>query len=262
MLKNQTKLSVIIISKNEEKNIGECLESVKWANEIVVIDDESDDKTVAIAKQYTNKVYFHKLSSFAEQKNLAIAKCSNQWILNIDADERVTSGLSKEIQKYISEDKYDGFYIPFKNHLGDYWLKYGGLYPDYHLRLFKKNKGRFSGLIHESVKINGRYAYLREPIIHYTYVDLIDYNNKINNYTTLEAEEMHQNKRKIGFFWPIRCLSLFFNLYFLKQGFRDGWIGLINTVFLSYYNFLKYAKLKYQYHKDCHDDKKKYRDNS
>lgn len=165
------KLSVIIITYNEEDNIRECLESVKWVDEIVVVDSFSQDNTVEICRQYTDKVFQHEWTSFGQQKILALEKTSNDWILNLDADERASQALADRIREILREnDMNDGYYIPFKNYFLGKWLRYGGCYPDYHLRLFRKSRGKFEQKrVHGGIKGCKRIGYLREnPIIAHT----------------------------------------------------------------------------------------------
>lgn len=241
-----SRLSVAIITYNEEEEIRDCLESVKWADEIVVVDSFSTDKTLDICRQYTNKVFQHEWSGYSNQKNYAINVTTNPWILILDADERVSERLTKEIKEILDKDLgVDGYYIPRKSYFLGRWIRYGGWYPDYSIRLFRKDKGRFEQReVHESVRINGKTAKLKNHLEHYTYRNLSEYIQRMDRYSTLAAMEMVGEGRRSGprniLFRPILT---FFRMYILKQGFREGIYGLLISVLYSYYTFLKYAKL-------------------
>lgn len=241
-----SRLSVAIITYNEEEEIKDCLESVKWADEIVVVDSFSTDKTVDICRQYTNKVFQHEWSGYSNQKNYAINVTTNPWILILDADERVSERLTKEIKEILDKDLgVDGYYIPRKSYFLGRWIRYGGWYPDYSIRLFRKDKGRFEQReVHESVRINGKTAKLKNHLEHYTYRNLSEYIQRMDRYSTLAAMEMVGEGRRSGprniLFRPILT---FFRMYILKQGFREGIYGLLLAVLYSYYTFLKYVKL-------------------
>lgn len=241
-----SRLSVAIITYNEEEEIKDCLESVKWADEIVVVDSFSTDKTLDICRQYTNKVFQHEWSGYSNQKNYAINVTTNPWILILDADERVSERLTKEIKEILDKDLgVDGYYIPRKSYFLGRWIRYGGWYPDYSIRLFRKDKGRFEQReVHESVRINGKTAKLKNHLEHYTYRNLSEYIQRMDRYSTLAAMEMVGEGRRSGprniLFRPILT---FFRMYILKQGFREGIYGLLLAVLYSYYTFLKYVKL-------------------
>ncbi|MCK4261691.1 glycosyltransferase family 2 protein [bacterium] len=249
-------LSVVVITKNEEEDIGLCLESVKWADEIVVVDDFSQDKTVEICHQWTDKVFQRRWEGYAKGKNFAIEKASGQWILSLDADERVSPELKAEIKEVLDpfrdksltslerDSSYDGYLIPMKFYFYGHWMRYGGLYPKRHLRLFRKRKGKFEErAVHEGVKVTGRIGYLKEPMLHYSYKSLDDYLQKFDRYSTLDALDK-LDKRKHGRWYPfLRLPAEFILTYFIKQGFRDGFYGLLYSVLNAFYVFVKYMKL-------------------
>ena len=241
------KLSVVIITYNEEENIKDCLESVKWSNEIVVVDSFSSDKTVEIAREFTPKVFQNKWTNFSEQKNLALAKASNDWVLNIDADETVTPGLKEEILAIVNSkfSTFEGYYIPRKNHYMGMWIRHCGWYPDYKLRLFRRGKGRFNErIVHESVIVEGRKGHLKSCLNHYSYKDLSDHLSKIDKFTSLAAEETFTSGKRAGVFDLLfRPLVKFIKMYLLKRGYLDGIYGLIVSVMGSFYVFTKYLKL-------------------
>lgn len=240
-------LSVVIITLNEEENIGGCLQSVAWADEIVVVDSGSTDRTVDICRKYTDKVFVEGWKGYGRQKNLAIERVKGGWILNVDADERVTPGLREEIEDVLRGKRsgYDGFYIPRKNFFMGRWIKRCGWYPDYTLRLFKKGKGCFNERkVHEAVRVEGDTGYLKHPLEHYTYKGVSDYLRRMERYSSLAAEEMLKEGKKTGLFdLLIRPGLTFLKMYLLKLGFLEGYRGLILSGLYASYTFSKYARL-------------------
>ncbi len=239
-------LSAVVITKDEENNIEECLSSLRWADEVVVVDSRSRDRTVELAERLSAKVFVYGSEQFYESKNYGIEQASGRWILSIDADERVTPELQAEIRRVINTSQSkEGFFIPRKNYLGDKWLKYGGQYPDYQLRLFKKGAGYFAAqLVHERVQIKGETGYLNNPLVHRTYKDFSDFVSKINRYTSLEAMELGENLPRITLFNILFLpLKKFVSTYFMRKGYRDGMLGLAVCGFTAFYVFLKLVKI-------------------
>ena len=239
------KISVTIITLNEEANICACLESVQWVDEILVSDSGSSDRTVEICQEYGAKVFNDGWLGFGKQKNLIAGKAKNNWILNIDADERVTSDLRKEIESVLNNGGCNGYNIPRKNFFGERWIKYCGWYPDYNLRLYKKDKGQFNErTVHEAVQIEGRAGCLKASLEHYTYKDISDYLKRMDRYSALAAEEMFKKGCKAGYFDILfRPLFTFLKMFFLQKGFLEGYIGLMLSGLYSAYTFSKYTKL-------------------
>ncbi|MFA5383555.1 MAG: glycosyltransferase family 2 protein [Eubacteriales bacterium] len=238
-------LSVVIITNNEETFIRECLESVSWADEIIVIDAFSTDNTVVIAKEYTSKVILRDWINHAEQKNYGIKTAGNKWILSIDADERVSPELRKEILELLNGtiDK-EGYQIPFKNYFRNTLIGHSGHYPDYHLRLFKNNYFFKNVDIHEYVDIpKDKIGYLKNHIIHFTYDSIFDLVKKINIYTSLEYNIKHR-KSKTQYIWQYLFLPVkkFIWAFFYKNGFKDGMLGFVISICLSFYIFLELVK--------------------
>lgn len=222
------------------------MESVKWANEIVVIDAYSTDKTVEICRQYTDKVFEQEWTDFSQQKGLALQKASNDWILSLDADERISHALADRIKTILKEDgPNDGYYILRKNYFLGKWLRHGGCYPDYQLRLFRKSIGKFrQRKVHEGVEGCKRTGYLREPIEHFSYGNLKDYFEKFNRYTTLSAEEKFERGKKVTKWSPfLRLPSEFIARYIIRRGYKDGFHGLLYSALSSFHAFVKYVKL-------------------
>ncbi|MFQ5456173.1 MAG: glycosyltransferase family 2 protein [Nitrospirota bacterium] len=239
-------ISATVITYNEEENIRECLESLNWVDEIIVVDSFSGDETVSICREFGAKVYQHKWRGFAYQKNLSIEKASNEWILSIDADERVTPELCDEIKGIFGNQQiFNGYYIPRKNYFLGREIRYGGWYPDYTIRFFNRQHGRF-GLreVHEKVCINGETGYLQKEIKHYSYRGISEYILRMDRYAALSAIEL----KKKGVIFSVSDLLFrppltLFKMYILKQGFRDGIHGLLLAGLYASYTFLKYAKL-------------------
>ena len=252
ILENKVKLSVIIITKNEEKNIERCLKSVKWADEIIVVDSYSTDNTLSIVKRYTDKIYQNKWSGYANQRNFGAGQASNDWVLCIDSDEVVTINLSMEIKKTLRNNvHYNGYFIPMKNCMFDYWMKYSGLNRQYHLRLYNKLKGKWIKDIHEIVKINGKIGCLKNIILHYAYNSISDLVKKMDIYTDLEAKALYEKNIKFSKWKAIKNpIIIFIYKYIFQRGFLDGSPGLIWAVSLGYYNFLKWQKVWEMYAKD------------
>ena len=242
---DRPRLSVTVITLNEEAEIGECLASVAWADEIVVVDSGSADRTVEIAKKYTERVLYHEWPGYAAQKNWALGQASHDWVLSLDADERVAPDLQAEIREALTAPAHAGYYIGRKNFFLGRWIRHGGWSPDYTIRLFDKRKGRFTEReVHEVVRLEGSAATLKHPIEHYTYRSLAAYQERVGRYAALAAREMRKKGRRFHAWDPVaHPLWTMFRMYFLRQGFRDGIDGLLLAGLYGYYTFLKYAKL-------------------
>jgi glycosyltransferase involved in cell wall biosynthesis len=241
------KISVAIITRNEERNIRDCLESVKWADEIVVVDNGSTDGTLKVCQEYRARVYQEGWKGFSAQKNSAIEKTSNEWVLSLDADERIGPELRQEIENTLQEGPpVDGYWIARKNYFLGRWVRYCGWFPDRNLRLFRKSRGRFTErAVHEKVEVQGKTANLNHPLVHVTYRSLSDFLIRSDRYSTLAAGEMQRQGRRYrlgdAFFRPPLT---FLQMYFLRAGFLEGYLGFLLSVLYSYYTFAKYAKLK------------------
>src|SRR3989338_797830 len=222
------KLSVIIVTYNEEKRISKCLKSVKWADEIVVVDQSSTDGTVEICKEFTDKVFVIEYKGFCEpDRGYAASKAQNEWLLYLDADEVVPEELGREITDILSQGpRCDSYYIPRKNIFLGKWIKYSGWRPGYCLRLFKKESVKFPEMIHDDILPLGDHGYLKESIIHVTCDNLEEYLEKVNRYTTVLAREMYeQGERPTPGSFMLKILALpparFVEKFFLKGGFMD-----------------------------------------
>ena len=254
------KLSVIIPTYNEEKNIRNCLESIKWADEIFVVDSFSNDKTLEIALEYTERVIQHEYVNSATQKNWAIPQAKHEWVMIVDSDERVTQELKEEILEILSsEDPLDGYYIPRVNTFLGKELKYGGWgkKEDYNLRLFKRDKGRYENKhVHADIILEGKAGYIKAPFTHHSYPDLSKYIQKFNRYTDWAAEDLFQKGKKIGLSHIfLRPIATFFKMYFFKLGLLDGYHGLLLSILSSFYVYIKFAKAKQLQNSQIRSDK-------
>lgn len=242
----RVKLSVTIITRNESANLAAALESVLWADEIVVVDSESTDDTVAIANRYTPRVIVRAWPGYSAQKNFAAAHASHDWILSLDADERVSPALATEIRALLqSPPRAAGYRIPRVTfHLGR-WIRTTDWYPDYQLRLYDRTRARWQErLVHESVRVDGAVETLRGELQHYAYRDVAHHLQTMDRYTTLAARQMFDEGRQAGWFDVLIHPRLaFFRNYVLRGGFRDGMPGLIISAMNAYYVGLKFAKL-------------------
>jgi glycosyltransferase involved in cell wall biosynthesis len=241
------KISVTIITKNEAENIRDCLDSVRWADEVVVVDSGSTDGTLEIARQWGARVFQEEWKGYAAQKNSAIDKTRNEWILSLDADERVPAALQREIENRLAAaPPVDGFYIARKNFFSGRWIRTCGWYPDYNLRLFRKNRGRFQErAVHEKVEMEGRTENFKTPLIHRTYRSLSDFLQRLDRYSTLAAQQMQREGRKVRHRdLLLRPPLTFLHLYILRAGFLEGTKGFLLSRLYSFYTFAKYAKLK------------------
>ena len=238
-------ISVTVITKNEARNIEDCLRSVAWAQEIVVVDQFSSDGTAEMARSLGARVYQESWKGFARQKNSAVEKTTGDWILSLDADERIPGPLKEEIEETIGrKDAFHGYFIPRKNFFAGQWIRHGGWYPDYCLRLFKKGSGRFEErAVHERILVKERTGYLRNPLEHYTYRSVADYLIRLERYSRLAALEIPEGKRPL--LWQaltLRPAFTFLNMYLLRGGFLDGEKGLFLAASYAYYTFLKYYR--------------------
>jgi glycosyltransferase involved in cell wall biosynthesis len=241
------KLSATIIARNEASCIGDALQSVAWADEIVVVDSHSTDDTVAIARRYTSRVEVREWNGYVDQKNYAASIASNDWILSVDADERVSAALASEIRATLASGPAAGAYrIPRVTwHLGR-WIRSTDWYPDYQIRLYDRRSAAFTGrYVHESVHASGSVGRLSAELQHYAYRDIADHLETMNRYTSLAARQMHEEGRRARVCDLICHPPLaFLRNYIVRAGFKDGLPGLIVSSMNSYYVFLKFAKLR------------------
>lgn len=246
-MRSLSSLSVIVITRNEERNVSDCLETVRWASEIVIVDSGSVDRTVEIARRFTQKIFIRPWDGFASAKSFALQQCTGDWILWLDADERVTKELTAEIQSVIEKNDTPlaAFEFPRKAFFLGRWIKHCGWYPGYVSRLFKRTAGTFSdSKVHERLDVQGSVGRLNADLLHYTDPNLSHYFEKLNRYTTLAAEELGEKGSGVSLIHMIvRPFWVFVRMYIFKRGFLDGMEGFILSVLSACYVFTKYAKL-------------------
>ena len=238
-------LSVVVLMKNEEKNIEGCLESIySWADEIIVVDDESTDKTVEIAKRFTNRILRRKMENEGMHRNWAYAQAKNEWVLSLDADEIVSEELKKEISEVLPATKFHAFDMPLRNYIGKYWVRHSGWYPAGKLRLFMKSRFKYEEVeVHPRVFLDGETGHLTKDIVHKGYPDFEHFLASLNRQTTLEARKWVQTGRHMSLGRAIwRTLDRFPRVFIRKQGYRDGFIGFMIAFFASLYQIMSYAK--------------------
>jgi len=242
-----SKLSVLVITLNEELRLPACLESVRFADEIVVVDSGSADRTLELARGFTGKVFHQDWLGMNGQKAFALTKTTGDWVLNLDADEAAGPELQAEVKELIRRPGVQeaGFLIPRLTFYQGRWIRHGGWYPDRKLRLFRRASGRFAGEDpHDQVKVDGPVGGLKGEILHYTYEDLAHQVAALSQYAWAAA----QAKQKAAERFRLHRLLLhppgaFLRTYFLKQGFRDGFPGFLIAGMNGFYTFLKYARL-------------------
>jgi len=248
-------LSVVIITHNEEENIPHCIHSVKdLADEILVVDSFSTDRTVEICNSSGCKVISHPFEGYGQQKQFGVDQAANSWILSLDADEVVTDELKQEIRTLLQQEPvpHGGYQIPFSLFYMGRILRYSGTGNEFHLRLFDRTKGRFTVVkVHEGVEVNGPVGSLKGKIIHYSYRDLFHHLQKINTYTTQAAEGYTAQGRKFSKAWvAFKFPVSFFVFYIIKLGILDGYPGFLWSFFAALYGSVKVAKtIEMQEHK-------------
>jgi len=240
------KISTVIITYNEEDRFEPTLKSCfEISDEIVVIDSFSTDKTLEIAKKYKAKIFQNKFIDYGSQKNIALIKAKNDWVLNLDADERVSKELKENIIKLKQKHEMnaDGFLINRKTFYMGKWIKHSGWYPDTKLRLFRKSKSRWQGRIHERLNLNGEIQKIDGDILHFTYRNITDHIKRINRYSKMQAEDIVRKKTK---FIYLRLFLLppitFIRFYFWKLGILDGFPGIVIAMVSSWGTAMKYMK--------------------
>jgi len=231
-------LSVVIITKNEEKFIADAIKSASFADEVLILDSGSEDKTCEIAKNLGARVEYQKWLGFGRQKQKAVDLAKNRWVFVLDSDERITKELKEEILNELKNPKCDAYFIARLNNFWGNDIKYLGLYPDYSIRLFDKTKARFNNRdVHESVECDCKKGYLKNHMKHLAYESIEEFITKQNKYSSIGAKK-NSIKALISPVWT------FFKLYFIKLGFLEGWNGYIIAKLYSQYTFWKYIKGK------------------
>jgi glycosyltransferase involved in cell wall biosynthesis len=240
------RLSAYVITLNEEANIAACLESITWADDIVVIDSNSTDRTVEIARRYTERIYQEGFAGFGRLRNAALARCRYDWVLSVDADERVTPELREEIVRELAAPRHAAYFVPRKSHFLGHWIRHCGWYPDYRQpQLFDRRRfGYRDQLVHEGFECQGSVGRLEGHVLQYPFRTVGQFLQKMDRYSALRAAEMARQGRG---FSPVRLILsppfTFLRMYLLRQGFRDGLPGFVLSSLYAYYTLLKYVRL-------------------
>jgi len=240
-------ISAVIIAKNEEKNIRRCLNSVRWADEVVVVDTGSSDGTPDIVRQMGARLFEIEWAGYGRAKNFAADQAKSKWILSLDADEEISESLAAEIKDIITSDTHaDGYFIPRRTLFLGRWIKHSRWYPDYVLRLYRREKGEISlSAVHEKISVNGETARLKNPIHHYSYPDVSTFLGKFEKYSSLGAEKLHQKGVRFSVSKALlSTLAAFYRHYISGAGFLDGVDGFLIAVLSASGTIAKYRKLR------------------
>ena len=246
-MNSSQKISVLLPTFNCQAMVRSTLDSIKWADEIIIIDSYSTDKTLDVVGEFDNKIFQHEYINSAKQKNWALQYCTHNWVFQIDSDEILDSNAEEIIRKainYAGENVYC-FKMPRKNHVLGKWLKYGGLYPDWEYRLVKKDNGKWwDREVHSRIVVSGEIGTLNTPLIHHGMPNISKQLSNLDRYTRYEADEFKKKNKQFSFLkWLIGPPLIFCKRYFLLQGFRDGWRGFFLAVYFGFYLFLSQTKL-------------------
>lgn len=241
-------LCVVIVARNEARRIGPCLESAAFADEVIVVDALSEDGTAEMCRHKGARVFERAWAGYGDQKNFAMAQASRPWLLILDADERVSDTLRDEIAGVLRGGGQPGavaYRVPRRNYFYGRWVRHGGLFPDYQVRLLRRGAGRYNDAgLHESLLVDGPIGTLRHPLDHETEPTIADHFRRLDQYTTLAARDTGRRGARVG--WgdlTLRPAATLFKRYVLKQGFREGVAGFVICAFAAMHAFLKYAKL-------------------
>ena len=241
------KVSAVVIAFNDEMNMRACLESLSWADEIIVVDSFSSDQTTAISQEYTEKIYQHEFYGFGRLRNEAMARATYDWVFSLDTDERATPEVRDEIRWRLTETpNAQAYFIPRLNYFLGRWIKHCGWYPDYRQpQLFHKSHMCYrEDLVHESFEVTGNIGYFSNPVKQYPFRDIDHYFMKMDRYSSLMVEQMRKSGRRFRMHQLLtHPMFTFFKMYVMRRGFLDGYPGLILSGLYAYYTFVKYAKL-------------------
>lgn len=244
------KISAVLLTKNEEKNIDRCLRALGWVDEIVVVDTGSTDRTLPIVRRYTQAIEAGDIRrGFAYNRNLGNQRASHRWILKIDPDEVVSDALRQEIRDVLSrEDGIHGYSAATRSYFGGRWIRGCGWYPMYQVRVFDKARARWENVVHERLLLEGKTETLNNDILHYSYEDIEHYFRKFNLYTSLEARRLQEEGKRVRpwnmpSLFLLRPAGYFVKSYLFQKGWRDGFYGFAVSLYSSFYVLVKYMKL-------------------
>ncbi len=253
------KISAVLLTKNEEKNIDRCLGSLHWVDEIVIVDTGSTDQTLTLVRKYTEKIETGDIrKGFAYNRNLGNERARNRWVLKVDPDEVISEDLASEIREALArEDGADGYYAATRSFFRGKWIRGCGWYPMYQVRVFDKTRARWDLPVHERLILDGKTETLRNDIIHYSYDDIEHYFRKFNLYTSMEARRLREEGKRVRFWnmpsmFLLRPAGYFVKSYLFQKGWRDGFYGFAVSLYSSLYVLVKYMKL-YEMQRDAPD---------
>jgi len=244
---NNSLITILLPTYNSEKSIKNTLDSIKWADEIIIVDSFSNDNTIDIVSEYEVNVIQREYINSAKQKNWALQYCSHPWIFQIDSDEQLNSDAEQIIRTTIGKATRDTdcFKMPRKNHVLGKWVRYGGLYPDWEYRLFRKDKGKWwDREVHSKIIVSGKIEELKTPLIHYGMPNISKQISNLDRYTRYEADELKKNNIQFSYIkWILGPIFIFLKRYIYLHGFRDGWRGFFLAMYASFYIFVSHTKL-------------------
>ena len=247
MTATRNKVSAVVIAYNDEPNIRACLETLTWADEIIVVDSHSTDATEKISREFTDKVYQHDFHGFGRLRNEAVAHASCEWVFSLDTDERATPQVREEIRQVLARGPdADAYFVPRQNYFLGRWIRHSGWYPDYRQpQLFRKGRLRYrEDLVHEGFELDGRAGYLKAEVLQHPFRDIDHYLQKVNRYAGLMAHRMVQQGTRFRTHQLVtHPLYTFARMYVARLGVLDGMPGLILAGLYAYYTFAKYARL-------------------
>jgi glycosyltransferase involved in cell wall biosynthesis len=238
-------LCAVILTKNEERNIVDCIESVAWADSLLVVDSYSTDQTVAIARELGATVVQHRFRNFSDQHNVALDTVNADWVLFVDADERVTPELASEIRSAVQDVSLAGWWIPRLNYIFGQVMLNAGCYPDYQLRLMRHGQARYDTArkVHERPLLSGPCGHLTNPLLHFSYANLAQLKRTQRWYALFKAEMLFQNGVSPTYHFVVAPIWAFLQRYFFMSGYKDGWRGMLFSAAMAYYAFTPYIEL-------------------
>jgi glycosyltransferase involved in cell wall biosynthesis len=239
-------ISAVVLTKNEQASIADCLNTLRWADELLVLDSYSDDSTVEIAERMGVEVRQRRFDNYALQRNAALGMASLDWVLFVDADERVTEKLADEIRVVVDDDAFDGWWVPRKNYIFGKWIRHAGWYPDHQLRLLRRARARYDERreVHELVDLDGQAGYLQHHFIHYNYSTVREFLDKQDRYVDYEVRMLREGgHRARPWNLVLQPLRQFCWRYFRLSGYRDGWRGLLLSSLMAYFELVRYWRL-------------------
>jgi glycosyltransferase involved in cell wall biosynthesis len=235
-------LAVVILTLNEERNISECIASIRNADEIIVVDSGSTDRTRELAAAAGARVVERPMTDFADQRNHANGLVTSDWVLHLDADERATPALIQEIRHVSATGSSDGYWVPTLTYIFGKALLHGGWYPQWHMRLQRRGSATWGKSVHEGAAINGPVGRLHEPIVHHSHTDISAFIRKLDRYTTLEAKGANGSTVGLSLRAVLEPGPYFVYKYVVQRGFLDGWRGLTMALLMAFYRCVGYLK--------------------